>query len=118
MQTVIETRSFESSAARAGMTRGEIDGVVAFISANPTAGDLIPGSGGCRKVRFARSGGGKRGGYRIVTYYYDATVPVVLLYALSKSDRESFTPDESKALAEAARRLKDAWRRSRATRTQ
>ena len=97
------------------MTRSEIEGVVAYISANPTAGDLISGSGGCRKVRFARGGGGKRGGYRIVTFFFDASFPVVLLYALSKSDRETFTAQESKALAGAARKLKDAWRRSRRT---
>ena len=33
----------------------------AFLAANPEAGDVIPGSGGCRKIRWARYGVGKRG---------------------------------------------------------
>ena len=43
--------------------RGEF---AAFIAHAPKAGDLIPGSGGCRKIRWGRAGGGKRGGVRII----------------------------------------------------
>lgn len=38
----------------------------AHLAASPEAGDLIPGSGGCRKIRWARPGMGKRGGVRVI----------------------------------------------------
>jgi hypothetical protein len=45
--------------------RGEF---VAWLAARPQAGDVIPGSGGCRKVRWGRTGGGKRGGVRVIYF--------------------------------------------------
>ena len=35
---------------------------------NPESGDIIPGGGGCRKVRWAASGRGKRGGTRVIHF--------------------------------------------------
>lgn len=59
-----------------------------WIAANPEAGDVIPGSGGCRKVRWSRSGMGKRGGSRVIYYLRLANGEVVLLivYAKAKFD--------------------------------
>jgi hypothetical protein len=50
------------------MTENEIASVVDYLADNPMAGDEMPGTGGCRKFRFAAPGRGKRGGYRIVTF--------------------------------------------------
>jgi hypothetical protein len=41
---------------------------VAWLALNPEAGDVIKGSGGCRKVRWSRPGSGKRGGVRVIHY--------------------------------------------------
>jgi hypothetical protein len=38
----------------------------AHIACNPELGDVIPGSGGCRKIRWVRTGIGKRGGVRVI----------------------------------------------------
>ena len=62
MQSVIETESFLRDMAKSGMTEAERTTLVNFIAANPDAGDLIKGSGGFRKVRFAGKGKGKSGG--------------------------------------------------------
>ncbi len=43
--------------------RGEF---AAFIAGNPESGEVIRGSGGCRKVRWGRAGTGKRGGVRVI----------------------------------------------------
>jgi mRNA-degrading endonuclease RelE of RelBE toxin-antitoxin system len=68
MQAVIETSAFLSDAGAAGMSEEERFAVVNFIAENPTAGVLMPGTGGARKIRFAGRGKGKSGGYRVVTY--------------------------------------------------
>jgi hypothetical protein len=54
------------------MTEDEIDNLVDFLAENPTAGDLIVGTGGCRKLRVAGRGKGKSGGYRTITFLYRA----------------------------------------------
>jgi hypothetical protein len=67
MYPVIETEVFVRAAAQVW----EDDERIAFINwlaANPDAGDVIPGSGGCRKVRWTRPGMGKRGGARVIYF--------------------------------------------------
>jgi len=61
-------------------------------------GDLMPGTGGCRKVRFPGKGKGKRGGYRTVHYYAATDVPVVLLALISKGERSDLSQGEKNAL--------------------
>ena len=55
--------------------------LIDFPAANPLAGDEIPGTGGVRKVRFAASGHGKRGGARVIYYYLDESMPIYALLA-------------------------------------
>jgi hypothetical protein len=54
------------------------------MAANPDAGDVMPGTGGARKVRFAGRGKGKSGGYRVITFYGADDIPVFLLDVYSK----------------------------------
>ena len=61
MNTVAETDIFQRYSATI-WSDAERMAFVDWIAANPLAGDVIPGSGGCRKVRWSRSGMGKRGG--------------------------------------------------------
>ncbi len=65
--------------------RGEF---AAFLSANPEAGDVVPESGGIRKVRWKRAGTGKSGGVRVIYFTRRATEELVLLtlYAKAKTD--------------------------------
>ena len=94
MQTVIETIPFLRSAEKSGMSEAERQDVVDFIAANPTAGDEIPGTGGCRKVRFAGKGKGKSGGYRVITFYSGADIPIVLLTTYAKNVRVNLSAGE------------------------
>ena len=59
------------------------------IAANPKAGYVIPGSGGCRKIRWRRKGAGKRGGVRIVYTTQIASGVVVLVTIYAKSAEEN-----------------------------
>jgi len=105
MHEVVETPAFLSTAKKSGMTDDEMWQFVDFISLNPKAGELIIGSGGCRKVRFARTGKGKSGGYRVITYYYDPTVPVYLLFAYSKNQMDNLKREQINSLANIVRGL-------------
>jgi len=77
------------------MTDAERKIAVDTVAANPLGGDLIVGSGGCRKLRIAGRGFGKSGGYRIVTYYAGPEVPVFLLWSLSKGRAANLTAARS-----------------------
>lgn len=71
--------------------RGEL---VEFMGANPEAGEIIPETGGVRKVRWALSGRGKRGGARVIYYYHDEHLPVFLLAAYGKNEKANLSMAE------------------------
>jgi len=105
LNEVAFTAGFLSQAKAEGMTAAEMDGLVELLSKNPEAGVLIVGSGGCRKVRLARTGGGKSGGYRVVTFFARQSMPVYVFAVLAKGSRETFSDDEIKAMAAASQRI-------------
>ena len=78
------------------MTEDERFAAVTIISENPQVGDMIQGSGGARKVRVPKEGKGKRGGYRVVTYFMDEDTPVYLLTVISKGQSSNLTEDQKK----------------------
>ncbi len=84
MFTVATTHRFEKDAVQI-WSEAEIDALIAHISGDPHQGDLIPGTGGLRKLRWARKGTGKRGGARVITYVIDRDGLVWLLTAYAKS---------------------------------
>ena len=67
-----------------------------FIARTPEAGDVIPNTGGVRKLRWGRAGMGKRGGTRVIYFYHDANRPLYLLMVYAKAQREDLTPDEKR----------------------
>jgi hypothetical protein len=84
---------------------------VNHMAANPEAGDVIPETGGLRKVRWGRQGSGKRGGVRVVYYYYDMDLPLYLITVYAKAAREDLSPDEKRTLTALAAELKRQGRR-------
>jgi len=94
MQAVIETPDCLREARAAGLRSEERRTIVDYVAANPKAGDLIVGSGGARKIRFAAPGRGKSGGYRVVTYYGGDDLPVFLLNVFKKGDRVNLSKAE------------------------
>lgn len=74
-----------------------------FIAANPECGDLIVGSGGCRKVRIAGKGKGKSGGYRVITYFTSLNYPVKLLFVFAKNQASNLDKETLNALAKIAK---------------
>lgn len=103
--TVVETPLFVRQ-ADAIWSDDERSEFIDFIAASPEAGDLIPETGGVRKVRWGRSGSGKRGGARIIYFHHDAKRPLYLLLVYAKARRENLTPDEKKLIRTFATAIK------------
>lgn len=91
--TVVETEPFLKRAAALWDEEGRQE-FVDFIAVNPLAGPEITGTGGLRKIRWTRAGMGKRGGARVIYYYYNETAPVYLLTAYAKSRKEDLSSQE------------------------
>ncbi|WP_245577911.1 type II toxin-antitoxin system RelE/ParE family toxin [Maridesulfovibrio bastinii] len=94
LMTVIETPEFIKDIKRSNMNSDEHRELVNFLAANPTAGVIMEGTGGIRKVRFAGCGQGKSGAYRVVYYYHDCKVPLFALNLFSKNEKSNLTKAE------------------------
>jgi hypothetical protein len=84
--TVVETPEFIGRSATL-MGDEERTALITYLAANPTAGDVIPGTGGVRKLRWGLAGRGKRGGSRIIYLFHGARLPLFLLTAFAKNER-------------------------------
>ena len=68
------------------------------LAANPETGDIVPGGGGIRKVRFALPGKGKRGGVRIIYYWQKSEDRIYMLIAYIKSKQSTLTAEQTAIL--------------------
>jgi len=87
MFTVVETPTFVRLSEDL-WSEDDRTGFINFIAANPEAGDVVPESGGLRKIRWGRAGRGKRGGVRVI-YYNRLTrgeIWLLLIYGKSVQD--------------------------------
>ncbi len=111
MQAVVETPDYLADARDLGMTDSERKHVVDTLAAAPLAGDMIPGTGGARKLRFGRGNKGKSGGYRVIFYFGGQDVPIFLLAALAKSVRVDISQAERNELRRELAGLADDYRK-------
>lgn len=72
------------------------------LMAEPEAGDVIEGTGGLRKLRFSdkRRGKGKRGGLRVIYYWWDQGLQYWLFTLFDKDEASDLTPSQRKILKE------------------
>ncbi|HET7266484.1 MAG TPA: transcriptional regulator [Oleiagrimonas sp.] len=100
MFTISETDGFKSDVDAIWSADERIE-FCTWIAANPEAGDVIPHSGGCRKVRWAASGRGKRGGARVIYYNRLSEGPIWLLVIYTKAVRGNIPAHILKTIKEA-----------------
>ncbi len=112
MQTVAETPTFIKQAAKL-FSASEKKAVIDFLAANPYSGDLIPNTGGVRKVRVPASGRGKRGGARVIYYVFNEDAPIYALLVYAKNQSVNLTPNEAKAVSAFAEAIKVHYRSER-----
>ena len=88
MLTIAETPTFVADADKL-WSEAERLAFFTWLAANPEAGDVIPESGGCRKVRWSRAGTGKRGGVRVIYFISLPSGEIWLLLIYAKSVRDN-----------------------------
>lgn len=88
--TVIETLLFQKQWPLY-WTEEERGEFAAYIADDPDAGDVVPGSGGIRKVRWRRAGSGKSGGVRVIYFLRTVEEEIVLLTLYAKSTTDNLT---------------------------
>ena len=109
MQTVAEMPDYLRR-AKPLLSEDARKDIVDFLAGNPTAGVLVQGTGGIRKLRWAREGMGKSGGVRVIYYYHDASLPLYLITVFGKGEKDNLTKSERNELAKLVRALVEFWR--------
>jgi hypothetical protein len=110
LQTVVETPEFVDSVKRV-LTEAERAALIDHLAAHPTAGNLIQGTGGARKLRWGAKGKGKSGGARAITFYAGPDVPVFLLAIFGKGDKANLSNAERNELRDLLARIAAAYRK-------
>jgi mRNA-degrading endonuclease RelE of RelBE toxin-antitoxin system len=105
MFTVVETSLFSRQADE--LPLHDRAALITALATAPFAGDLVPGLGGVRKLRWAPKGRGKRGGYRVIYYVLNETRPVLALLLYAKNQQADIGADQRKAILSLIARLKD-----------
>ena len=107
--SVIEFAGYRRRASEL-LTTGQRDAVIDLVACEPKCGDIIPGSGGLRKVRIGRDGIGKRGGTRVVYYFYNQDFPILLLALYAKNEKSDLTVAEKREFAASMREIVRQWK--------
>ena len=110
MQTVVETPSYLRD-AEGILSKQEREKIVEMVATDPECGEVIPGTGGFRKVRVARPGMGKRSGARVIYILRNDDFPVFLISAYAKNEKGNLTQKERNELAKLADAIFSRYRR-------
>lgn len=102
LQTVVELPEFLRR-AKSIMSDEERVELVNYLAENPEAGVSL--GGGLRKLRFARPGAGKSGGYRTIYVFGGTTIPLFLMSVFAKNEKANLTRVELTAAVELTKRL-------------
>ena len=108
-QVIVETPSYLSSVKNFWDDETQ-DEFKNYIAENFLSGDIIPNTGGLRKIRWQSSGRGKRGGARVIYYFYSENFPIYLLFAYQKNEKTDLTEYEKSLLRDYVKKLKNYFR--------
>jgi len=105
MYTIVETLQFLKESEKL-LNQSEKDGLFDLLARNPDIGDLITGTGGVRKLRFAIGGKGKRSGVRVIYYFYNQINPIFLFDIYGKNQKIDLTEEDKKTLYSIVKEMK------------
>lgn len=95
---IFRTKTFTKVIKRLGLTEDEVQAVEDEIAKDHTAGDVIAGTSGARKIRFAMGGKGKRGGGRAIYVAFVEEDTAYMITAYSKAAQADLTNDDKRAI--------------------
>jgi hypothetical protein len=95
--TVVETSVYLARAEKI-LDEAQRQAVVDMLTVNPEVGDVIQGTGGGRKVRFALEGRGKSGGARVIYFFHNEGMPVFLLTVYTKNQKANLSAADRNAM--------------------
>lgn len=110
MQVIVEMNYYASRAEK-WLTETERKEVIDTLASNPLAGDIIQGTGGVRKIRFAKGNKGKSGGVRVIYYFYNELNPILMLDIFGKNEKENLNKAECNELMQSVAILKKGLRK-------
>jgi hypothetical protein len=98
MQTIVELPEFLRKAQDL-LLNEEKTSLINYLAVHPQTGDLMRGTGGIRKLRWAAQGKGKSGGVRVIYYYHNETMPLFLLTVFGKGEKANLSDSECNELS-------------------
>ena len=102
---VLETSIFSRRADALLSPEDRVD-LIETLACDPMAGDVMPGLGGVRKLRFAPRGRGKSGGFRVIYYVLTERQPILALLIYGKNEQGNLDPAQRKVVAALAAEMK------------
>ncbi|MBI1927005.1 type II toxin-antitoxin system RelE/ParE family toxin [Candidatus Poribacteria bacterium] len=102
--TIVELPEYIRRAERL-LNEEERNRLIFYLSTHPKSGVLMQGTGGIRKLRWARGGKGKSGGVRVIYLFRDEEMPLFLLTIFGKGEKSNLSPSECNELAKLAKLL-------------
>ena len=98
MQTIVELPEYKKQAQK-HLSISDSELLINYLAEHPKAGDLMQGTGGIRKLRWAKSGSGKSGGVRVIYYFHNESMPLFLLSLFGKNEKANLSHAERNLLA-------------------
>ena len=110
MITVAETGPFQKKIVTLLSSEERME-LISYLAEHPSAGVVIQGGGGIRKLRWARQDSGKSSGIRVIYYFHSEIMPLYLLAAFGKNEKANISAKEKQLLAKAVGELVQVWRK-------
>ncbi|MEZ0213480.1 MAG: type II toxin-antitoxin system RelE/ParE family toxin [Xanthobacteraceae bacterium] len=109
---VVETPEFLAATGKL-MDEEERAALIDYLAYHPAAGDLVRGTGGVRKLRWALQGRGKSGGVRVIYFYHDPGMPLFALTAYAKNERADLSQQDRNEFRRLTALLVETFKRRR-----
>jgi hypothetical protein len=103
----IETSEFRRRWSRLGLGEEDLRELQGYLLEHPSAGDTVQGTGGVRKLRWARPGRGKSGGVRTIYIDFADRETIWLITVFSKSEKTDLSPEERSEIKGFVKRIKE-----------
>ena len=98
MQTIVELPEYKKQVQK-HFSKSDAELIINYLAEHPKAGDLMQGTGGIRKPRWAKNSKGKSGGVRVIYYFHNESMPLFLLSLFGKNEKANLSHSERNLLA-------------------